>query len=125
MPARLGLSWGMKTLKLLLLPVVNASYSISNIIITSIERLRDAKGSRLYRRQRRSLTGKSQLLSMAEALSRLVPNADCRLILVIRHRQDTFLTSPIESCVSLRKEEVCLARLCDGLFSSRFSVGLP
>jgi len=26
-------------------------------------------------------------LSMAEALSRLIPNADCRLILVIRHRQ--------------------------------------
>ena len=39
-------------------------------------------------RQRRSLTGKSQLLSMAEALSRLIPNADCRLSLVIRHRQD-------------------------------------
>ena len=31
-------------------------------------------------RQRRSLTGESQLLSMAEALSRLVPNADCRVI---------------------------------------------
>jgi len=26
---------------------------------------------------------------MAEALSRLIPNADCRLSLVIRHRQDT------------------------------------
>jgi hypothetical protein len=39
-------------------------------------------------RQRRSLTGKSQLLSMAEALSRLIPNADGRLILVIRHGQD-------------------------------------
>src|SRR6516164_10124351 len=39
------------------------------------------------RRQRRSLTGKSQLLSVAEALSRLIPNADDRLILVIRHRQ--------------------------------------
>ena len=38
-------------------------------------------------RQRRSLTSKSQLLSMAEALSRLIPNADGRLILVIRHRQ--------------------------------------
>jgi hypothetical protein len=38
-------------------------------------------------RQRRSLTSKSQLLSMAEALSRLIPNADCRVILVIRHRQ--------------------------------------
>ena len=38
-------------------------------------------------RQRRSLTGKSQLLSMAEAWSRLIPNADGRLILVIRHRQ--------------------------------------
>ena len=38
-------------------------------------------------RQCRSLTGKSQLLSMAEALSRLIPNADGSLILVIRHRQ--------------------------------------
>jgi Integrase core domain len=37
-------------------------------------------------RQRRSLTRKSQLLSMAEALSRLIPDADGRLILVI-HRQ--------------------------------------
>ena len=31
--------------------------------------------------------GESQLLSMAVALSRLIPNADCRVILVIRHRQ--------------------------------------
>ena len=37
-------------------------------------------------RQRRSLTRKSQLLSMAEALSGLIPNADCRVTLVIRHR---------------------------------------
>jgi hypothetical protein len=28
------------------------------------------------------------VVSMAEALSRLIPNADCRLILVIRHRQE-------------------------------------
>ena len=34
----------------------------------------------------RSLTSKSQFLSMAEALSRLIPNADCRMILVIRQR---------------------------------------
>jgi hypothetical protein len=32
------------------------------------------------------LTSKSQLLSLAEALSRLIPNADCRVILAIRHR---------------------------------------
>jgi hypothetical protein len=38
-------------------------------------------------RQCRLLTSKSQVLSMAEALSRLIPNTDCRLILVIRHRQ--------------------------------------
>ena len=40
------------------------------------------------------LTGKSQLLSMAEALSRLIPNADCRVILVIRHRQ---VSSPCQN----------------------------
>jgi hypothetical protein len=33
-----------------------------------------------------SLTCKSQSLSMAKALSRLIPNADCRMLLVIRHR---------------------------------------
>lgn len=33
-----------------------------------------------------SLTSKSQLLLMAEALSRLIPNADCSLFVVIRHR---------------------------------------
>ena len=38
-------------------------------------------------RQRRSLTRKSQVLSMAKALSRLIPNTNCRLSLVIRHRQ--------------------------------------
>ena len=39
------------------------------------------------RRPCQSLTGKSQLLSMAKALSRLIPNADCRLI-SIRHGPD-------------------------------------
>ena len=34
--------------------------------------------------QHRLFTSKSQLLSMAEALSRLIPNADGRVILVIR-----------------------------------------
>ena len=38
-------------------------------------------------RQRRSFPSKSQLLSRAEALSRLIPNADSCVILVIRHRQ--------------------------------------
>jgi len=34
-----------------------------------------------------SLTRKSKVLSMAKTLSRLIPNTDCRLSLVIRHRQ--------------------------------------
>src|SRR6516162_7223073 len=43
--------------------------------------------------QRRSLTGKSQLLSMAKALSRLIPNSDGRLTLVLRHRQHAALVA--------------------------------
>jgi hypothetical protein len=54
--------------------------------LMSIERTPDAKGPAGNGRQRRSFTRKSQLLSMEEALSRLIPDADGRLILVIRHR---------------------------------------
>jgi hypothetical protein len=46
------------------------------------------------RRQRRPFPGKTQLLSMAEALSRLIPNADSCVISVIRHRQPTLAPAP-------------------------------
>jgi hypothetical protein len=50
-------------------------------------------------RQRRSLTSKSQLLSMAKALSRLIPNTDCRPSLVIRHRNATVTVTVIAGTV--------------------------
>jgi FtsX-like permease family len=47
---------------------------------------------------------------MAEALSRLIPNTDCRLILVIRHRQ----VSNIAPCAALPD---CLHQCCELLLS--------
>ena len=67
-------------------PTWRRSWSISNISITSIAYTPDPRTPTSVGRQRRWLTSKSQLLSMAEAWSRLIPNADCRVILVIRHR---------------------------------------
>ena len=68
-------------------PTWRPSYSIFNIIIMGIERTPDAKDTR---RQRASIPIThwqiSVALSMAEALSRLIPNADGRLSLVIRHQ---------------------------------------
>src|SRR5580698_572834 len=68
-------------------------------------------------RQRRSFPGKSQLLSMAEALSRLIPNADSCVISVIRHRQLALLESTVAEGTDLTRNRVGLrnqvARLID------------
>ena len=61
-----------------------------------------------------SLTSKSQLSSMAEALSRFVPDPDCRLILVIRHRHDSsnVIDSKVGRSFNERQVENALRAVC-------------
>ena len=61
-------------------PIWRRSYSIFNITITAIARMRGWEGACQNRLREERLTDWSRFVPVAEALSRLVPNSNCRLI---------------------------------------------